>query len=168
MPPLKPVRIYWDSNVFLDYFNKTPGRFADIHAILTDVRASQGRYKIVTSTLAKVEVAYIAAEKIAPEHYPNVESILDAFWADTHLADLIEVSDDVITQARHLIRTAFRNGWRSFRAHDAIHLGTALWATKLIEVVAFQTYNLQDFQKFQGMVPFPIQAPMPRQPSLFC
>jgi hypothetical protein len=25
MPPLKPVRVYWDSDVFLAYFNKEAG-----------------------------------------------------------------------------------------------------------------------------------------------
>jgi hypothetical protein len=30
MPPLKPVLIYWDSDVFLAYFNKEPGRFSDL------------------------------------------------------------------------------------------------------------------------------------------
>lgn len=28
MPPLKPVRVYWDSDVFLAYFNKEPGRIS--------------------------------------------------------------------------------------------------------------------------------------------
>jgi hypothetical protein len=45
-----------------------------------------------------------------------------------------------ITQARGLIRTAFLNGWRGFRANDAIHLGSAQWVTKHVEVVAFYTY----------------------------
>jgi predicted nucleic acid-binding protein len=168
MPPLKPVRLYWDSDVFLAYFNKEPSRFADVSAILADVRASQGHYKIVTSVLTKIEVAYIAAEKTAPEDYPNVETILDEFWANTHVVELIEISDDVITQARHLIRTAFLNGWRGLRANDAIHLGSARWVTKHVEVVAFHTYNVQDYQKFQAIVPFPIQEPTPPQPRLLC
>jgi hypothetical protein len=49
MPPLKPVRIYWDSDVFLAYFNKEPGRFLNLQTIRDDVRASQGHYKMVTS-----------------------------------------------------------------------------------------------------------------------
>jgi predicted nucleic acid-binding protein len=163
MPPLKPVRIYWDSDVFLAYFNKDPGRFPDLQTILDDVRASQGHYKIVTSVVTKVEVAYIAAEKTAPDDYPNVETILDEFWGNTHIIELIEVSDDVITQARGLIRTAFLNGWRGLRANDAIHLGSAQWVTKHVEVAAFHTYNVQDFQKFQQIVSFPIQEPRPLQ-----
>jgi len=81
--------------VFLAYFNKELGRFPDLQTILDDVRASQGHYKIVTSVLTKVEVAYIAAEKTAPDDYPNVETILDEFWGNTHIVELIEVSDDV-------------------------------------------------------------------------
>src|SRR5215510_14576111 len=105
MPPLKPVRIYWDRDVFLSYFNKSPGRFSELQTILDDVRASQGYYKIVTSVLTKVEVAYIAPERTAPDDYPNVETILDAFWGTIHIVELIEVSDDVVTQARGLIRS---------------------------------------------------------------
>lgn len=166
MPPLKPLRLYWDSNAFLAYFNKEPTRLPDLLSILDEVRMSQGQYKIVTSILTKTEVAYIAAERTAPDAYPNVEAILDEFWANTLLIDLIEVHDVISTQARSFIRTAFVNGWHGIRANDAIHLGTALWVTQFVEVVAFQTYNLRDFEKFQPFVPFPIQEPRPFQPRL--
>ena len=110
MPPLKPVRVYWDSDVFLAYFNKEAG----------------------------------------PSQISKPFLLMSGRVKD-------------ITQARGLIRTAFLNGWRGFRANDAIHLGSAQWVTKHVEVVAFHTYNTQDFQKFQQIVSFPIQEPRPPQ-----
>ena len=75
MPPLKPPRIYWDSDVFLSYFSKQyPDRHANIQAVLDEVESSKDSLKIVTSVLAKAEVAYIAEEKTTPADYPNMES----------------------------------------------------------------------------------------------
>jgi len=130
MPPLKPARIYWDSDVALSYFSKYPGRLSDLQTILAEVRSSQESFKIVTSVLTKAEVAYIAEEKTAPADYPHVEADLDEFWANTRMVELIEVNEDVATEARGLIRTAFLNGWRRLSANDAIHLGTAIWVMK--------------------------------------
>lgn len=166
MPPLKPARIYWDSDVFLSYFGKHPERFSDLQTMLDDVRSSQESLKIVTSILTKAEVAYIAGEATSPEEYPNIENTLDEFWANTRIVELIEVNDDVATEARRLIRTGFLNGWRRLRANDAIHLGSALWVMKHVEVVAFQTYNIRDFEKFRELVPFRIEVPRPTQPRL--
>jgi len=73
MPPLKPPRIYWDSDVFLSYFSKQyPDRHANIQAVLDEVESSKDSLKIVTSVLAKAEVAYIAEEKTTPADYPNI------------------------------------------------------------------------------------------------
>jgi predicted nucleic acid-binding protein len=165
MPPLKPGRIYWDSDVFLSYFSKHPDRFSDLQTILAEVRESQEGFKIVTSVLAKAEAAYIAEEKTAPEDYPNVEATLDEFWANTRIVELIEVSEDVATEARRLTRIAFLNGWRRLRANDAIHLGTAVWVMKHVEVIAFHTYNIRDYEKFREVVPFRIEVPRPTQPQ---
>jgi len=75
------------------------------------------------------------------------------------------VNEDIATEARGLTRTAFLNGWRRLRANDAIHLGTALWVMKHVEVVAFHTYNIRDFEKFRELVPFRIEVPRPIQPQ---
>lgn len=167
MPPLKPARIYWDSCVFLSYFSKHPDRFSNLQTILAEVRESQEGLKIVTSVLTKTEVAYIAEEKTAPERYPNVEAVLDEFWANTRMVELIEVSEDLATESRTLIRTGFLNGWRRLRANDAIHLGTAVWVMKHLEVVAFHTYNIRDFEKFREIVPFRIETPKSTNPGQF-
>jgi predicted nucleic acid-binding protein len=127
MPPLKPLRIYWDSCVFLSYFSKNyPDRYTNIQTILDEVEASKDSLKIVTSVLAKAEAAYIAEEKTDPADYPNMEAQFDKLWLNTHLVELVEVHDDIALQARSLTRTAFVNGWRRLRANDAIHLGTAV------------------------------------------
>jgi predicted nucleic acid-binding protein len=162
MPPLKPPRIYWDSCVFLSYFSKNyPDRYTNIQTILDEVEASKDSLKIVTSVLAKAEAAYIAEEKTDPADYPNMEAQFDKLWLNTHLVELVEVHDDIALQARSLTRTAFVNGWRRLRANDAIHLGTAVWMMKHVEVVAFQTYNIRDYEKFKEIVPFRIELPRP-------
>ena len=166
MPPLKSLRIYWDSNVFLDYFNKTPDHFPDINTVLSEVRASQERYKIVTSIVSINEVAFIAEEKTTPEKYPDVEAMLDEFWANTRLIDIIEHNYDIAREARRLTRMAFLRGWHGIRSHDAIHLASALYVQKHVEVIAFHTYNLDDFQKFSDEVPFRIERPSPMQLNL--
>lgn len=166
MPPLKSPRIYWDSCVFLSYFSKHPGRFLDIDSLLAEVRASQGNFKIVASVLAKAEVAYIAEEKTAPDKFPNVIAILDEFWANRHIVELIEANEDIATEARTLTRTAFLNDWRRLRANDAVHLGTAVWVMQHVEVIAFHTYNIRDYEKFRGIVPFRIEEPRPTQLQL--
>jgi hypothetical protein len=78
--------------------------------------------------------------------------------------DIIEVNYDIAREARRLIRTAHDNGWHGIRSHDAVHLGSALYVQKHLEVMAFHTYNLKDFQNFRSIVPFPID--IPRLPQL--
>lgn len=162
MPPLKSPRIYWDSDVFLSYWSKEHlDRNVHIQAVLDEVAASKGSLKIVTSVIAKAEVAYIALEKTAPEDYSHMEAEFDKLWSNAHLVELVEAHDDIVIQARTLIRTAFFHGWRGLRAHDAIHLATAVWMMKQVEVVSFQTYNIRDYEKFRGIVPFRIETPRP-------
>jgi hypothetical protein len=122
--------------------------------------------KLVTSVLTKTEVAYIAAEKTEPEKYPNVEAKLDEFWANTRMVELIEVNEDLATEARTLIRTAFLNGWHRLGANDAIHLGTSVWVKKHVDVAAFHTYNIRDYEKFREQMNFRIELPRPIQPRL--
>jgi len=166
MPPLKPLRFYWDSNVFLDYFNETPGKFPDINTILADIRASQEQYKIITSVLTISEVAYIAEEKIAPDKHQNVEARLDELWTNIRMIDIVEVNEFVAREARRLTRIAFLNGWHGIRSHDAVHLASALYVQKHVEVIAFHTYNLKDFQNFRSEVSFRIEEPRPTQLQL--
>lgn len=166
MLTLKPSRLYWDSDVFLSYFGKTPDRFADVQSLLAEVQQSQDSLKIITSVITKAEVAYIAEETTQPERYPDVEATLDEFWANARLVELVEMHEAIATQARTLIRTARLNGWRRLGANDALHLATALWMQQHVEVTAFHTYNLRDYEKFRAVVPFPIEHPRPRQPRL--
>lgn len=108
MPPLKPPRIYWDSDVFLSYWSKDhPERLPPIQIILNEVEASKDSLKIVTSVLSKAEVAYVAGEVTTPAQFPNMERAFDTLWLNAHLVELIEIHDDIVLQARSLIRTAF-------------------------------------------------------------
>ena len=57
--------IYSDACVFLSYINETPGRMETLDALLDEVEKSDGRKRIVTSVLSKVEVAYATHERSA-------------------------------------------------------------------------------------------------------
>ena len=55
--------IYWDANVFIKYLEADPNCIDTLEAILDDVARSKGKKKIITSVLAKVEVAFLAHER---------------------------------------------------------------------------------------------------------
>jgi hypothetical protein len=68
---------YWDTSVFLSYFNKNPARHADIDAVLNYIRSTNGARLIVTSTFTKVEVSYYEDELKNKQLSPDTEEILD-------------------------------------------------------------------------------------------
>ena len=158
-----PQLIYWDSCVIISYFNNEPERITTIEAILEDVSQSGGKKKIVTSTVAKVEVAFVSAEKTELRLTDEAEKIIDDFWADDSVLELIEFHDDIAKLARGLIRDGIPRGWKTLRPMDAIHLATAKW----IEASELHTYNLQDFERYQPQVGIKICEPYAIQPKLF-
>jgi hypothetical protein len=56
--PTQPTLIYWDSCVFLYYLDRDSDKLPVLDAVLNNVERSAGNRRIVTSTVAKVEVAF--------------------------------------------------------------------------------------------------------------
>jgi hypothetical protein len=131
--------MYWDSCVFLAYMNNEQDHVPTIDAFLEGVAKSNGKKKIVTSILAKVEVAVAVTEKNTNRLSDDVEEKIDALWADSSVLELIELHDGIATEARTLIRRAVSRGW-SLKPADAIHLATAIQ----VGVFEFHTYDLKD------------------------
>jgi predicted nucleic acid-binding protein len=123
----KTTFIYWDSDVFLSYINQNPERFATLEAILAQIQESGGRTKILTSVLARIEVAFVASEKELGILSSEAEAQIDAIFTDTNVVELVEVHNDIVVRARRLIREAVTRGW-SLKPNDAVHLASAEWA----------------------------------------
>ena len=56
----RPQLFYWDSCVFIALLGKEASRIKILESFVNDVQASNGTKIIVTSEIAKVEVAFAA------------------------------------------------------------------------------------------------------------
>jgi len=129
---------YWDSCVFISYFEKTPNRIDVIDELLR--RSELGEIEIITSTASIVEVAYIVTERVGGLD-PRNEVAMDECWSNSAVVKVIEPSVVVAKEARNIMRTAMANGLKKIRGMDAIHLASA----RLLHVTELQTYNYLDF-----------------------
>ena len=118
--------LYWDTAVFLSYLNELPDRIATLEAILDNISKDKQK-QIVTSTISKVEVAWVAHEKLNRILNADEASRIDSLWNDSSVVDFIEFHDDIALIARDIMRTGMIRGWK-LRAIDAIHLASAQWA----------------------------------------
>jgi hypothetical protein len=107
--PGNPPLIYWDSCVFLSYFNGEPHRLPTIEALLRNANVDHS-IEIVTSAISVTEVAYAQIEQ-AGTLDPSVEAAMDTFWADRTVVLLIDCHELIARQARNLMRTALQRGW---------------------------------------------------------
>jgi hypothetical protein len=164
--PSNPQYLYWDSCVFLSYFDQQPGRWPVLDALLAEVRHSQGQRKIVTSTFTQIEVAYLATEAATHTLDADFEHRLEVFWADRTIVELIEVHPELTHLARQLMRQGLQAGWRRLKPPDALHLASAQWLTSWRTVQAFHTYNVGDYRNFAASMPFTICEPTISQPFL--
>ena len=57
--PSRGQWLYWDTSVFLDYFNEDDQHHTVIDTVLRNIRASNGQRLIATSTFTLAEVVYI-------------------------------------------------------------------------------------------------------------
>jgi predicted nucleic acid-binding protein len=57
--PSRGQWVYWDTSVFLDYFNEDDQHHAVIDEVLRDIRASNGQRLIATLTFTLAEVVHI-------------------------------------------------------------------------------------------------------------
>lgn len=153
--------LYWDTDVFLSYLNEHPQRLPILEAILDEVEKSK-QDKIVTSAITKVEISWVAHEKLNRVLDPEEEKRIDSLWNDSAIVEVIEFNDEIALIARSLMRGGMMNGWK-LRTFDAIQIASAEW----VQATELNTYNLSDFKKFEEMIGIPIRNPYANQPKLF-
>lgn len=158
--PSRPEFIYWDSSAFLSYINAYQERISVLDAILDDVHRSNGAKKIVTSILAKIEVAASAQEYSTRELSIETERKIEALWNDSSVIGLIELHNGIALQARELMRKVLTQGW-SLKPADAIHLASAQW----LGVTEVQTYDDQ-WPRYSTIIGCKICEPHAMQPRL--
>jgi len=153
-----PRLFYWDSCVFISYLGKHPARTGVLDAIVDDIQKSDGKKKIVASQIAKVEVAFAGNTPLTSAE----EQLIDDFWADDTVIELIEFHDQIAKLARQLIRESRSRGVHQIKPIDAIHLATAI----SVGVNEFHTYNCVHFNWYKDDVKFKICEPYIAQPKL--
>lgn len=162
MPDTEPD-IYWDANPFLSYVNGHPDRLPTLDALLD--KSASGAFKLYTSGLSQVEVAFAASEQKRRSLDPEEEQKIESLWSDPGVVEIIEYHDGIGRQARTLMRDAITRGW-SLKPMDAIHLATAQWLLDNGYAVAeFQTYD-RSLDKYGPIVGFRICEPFIAQPGL--
>lgn len=159
--PGKSRLIYWDANVFLHYIEGTPEHFTTLQGLLR--RASiDNEFKIVTSTLSIVEVAFSRRERERAALDPNVEAAIEGLWADRSAIQMADMSILVVNDARRLIRQSVANGWTGLKPADAIHLATA----HRLSVAEFSTYERDRLNKYAPYLGCDIREPSTDQLTL--
>jgi predicted nucleic acid-binding protein len=128
-------RIYWDSSVFLTFFDPPlPERAAILDALVAE--HTSGRVELVTSAIAIVEVAFSAQERQRRSLDSETEQAIEAFWSDEMGIVLWQLDAVLASRARGMVRAALLAG-RSLKPADAIHMATANAAG----VVEMHTYD---------------------------
>lgn len=155
----EPRFLYWDTDVFLSYLNEHPDRISTLQSILDNISKDK-QSLIVTSTISKVEVAWVAHEKLNRVLNPSEESRIDALWNDSSVIDFVEFHDDIAIIARDIMRTGMIKGWK-LRANDAIHMASAQW----VQCYEINTYD-DKWTKYSEIVGIDIKEPSVIQPSL--
>lgn len=156
----EPRFLYWDTAVFLSYLNEHPDRIQTLQAILANVSKDK-QHLIVTSTISKVEVAWVAHEKLNRVLSADEEARIDDLWNDQSVVDFVEFHDDIAVSARDIMRTGMIKGWK-LRANDAIHLASAQW----VQCYEVNTYD-DKWSKYQDIIGITVKEPSVLQPTLF-
>ena len=151
---------YWDANIFLYYLNGDSEKLPTLDAILEDI-SKNGKDKIVTSVLSKVEVAWVASEKNTRALSQDEEARIDALWNDSSVIELVDFNDEITHIARSLLRRSMARGWDGLKTNDAIHLATAEWVGANEE----HTYDAKLF-RYSELIGLDIKTPVAEQPRL--
>ncbi len=143
----KIAYVYWDTCVFLDYFNAHPERIKTLDDMLVKI-ANDSCRKIVTSVLSLTEIAFVQSEKSKSVSDPETERRLDNFWRDDNIIELVDIHSIIALQARSYIRQANSESY-SLKPADAIHLSSAKW----VGVTEFHTYDykLEKYASITGL-----------------
>lgn len=119
-------RIYWDSCVFIHYINSDPDKILVLESILSEI-SNNGKDKIITSVLSKVEVCWAASEKNSRALSAEEESRIDKLWEDPSIIEIVDFNDEIAIAARGLLRNSMVLQLDKLKSKDAIHLATAQW-----------------------------------------
>jgi predicted nucleic acid-binding protein len=152
---------YWDANVFISYLNNDKDRIPVLEAILEVVESSKIA-RIVTSVISKVEVAWVAQEKLTRILTRDEEHRIDEMWENDDIFEMVDFNNEIALTARKFMREGLSKGWK-LRTNDAIHLASAQW----VGAVELQTYDVKDFEKFSQITGLSIKEPHTIQPKLF-
>ncbi|MDM8532957.1 type II toxin-antitoxin system VapC family toxin [Anaerolineales bacterium HSG25] len=145
--------LYWDTNVFLAYFNAERDRVDVIEDLWDEIKNEDGQ--IVTSVSAIVETAFIKQE-LPNAIDPTVEKLMDDVW---HSIMIIEDSYPVAIEARTLIRTALKERNWKLKPKDALHLASAKWVNRHVRTLnEFHTYD-SALEKYATLIGLPINKP---------
>jgi predicted nucleic acid-binding protein len=148
----EPQFLYWDADVFLSYLNAYPDRIQTLEAILDNV-SKEKQHLIVTSTITKVEVAWVAHEKLNRVLDDDEEARIDNLWNDSSVVGFVDFHEHVASIARSIMRTGMTRGWR-LRTNDAIHLASAQW----MQCREVNTYE-KDWKKYEELIGITIKEP---------
>lgn len=123
--PNKPIRIYWDSCVYIDCIQQTPGR----HDVLDEIieEAKNNRIILVASTLVLAEVSKLDGLTISIAE--QARKIRDFF--ENNFIQVRGVTRRIAEEASDLGRK------HSIKPADAVHVATALD----YECVSLQTFD---------------------------
>jgi predicted nucleic acid-binding protein len=100
--------LYWDADVFISYLNNDPGRMHTLDTILETIESSKTE-RIVTSVVSKVEVAWVAHEKLNRVLSPDEEKRIDDLWGDANIFEMVDFNDEIALKARSLMRDGMEN-----------------------------------------------------------
>lgn len=109
-----PERLYWDSDVFLAWFQKEAGKFEKAQGTIQ--RAKDGEVVIFTSTLTIAEVLW---KRNSPKITQDKAAIVRRFFRHSYIR-LRNVTRPIAESAQELV-------WNhGIQPKDAIHVATAL------------------------------------------
>lgn len=151
-----PRRIYWDANVPLSYLNDVPDRAPIIEELFRQARADE--FELLTSSISRVEIAFIQSEKEGGTLDPEAEQAIDALWLPGSPLKTVEFYDLIADRARRLIRQGIDQGWGALKPKDAIHVATAAQ----MGVSEMHSYDGQ-VKKWSDKLGFPITDPQTAQ-----
>lgn len=147
---------YWDSSVFVAYFNDEEGRADTVETLLNE--GTEGKLTVITSAFACVEVLKLKDHKHLSQQ--DEEMISDFFQYP--FIKLVDATRGICEAARHLI-------WKHpvVRPKDAVHMASALAYAQREQLDFLFSYD-SDFlnldgaltQKFHIKEPFIDQLPL--------
>ena len=133
------MRLYWDSDVFIDRIEETPGRIHRLRPI-TDA-AEHGHVIIVTSAFTMVEVVKLKKLGLLDE---ETEELVTKFFENEYI-NIRNLDRFVSERARPIVRKC------GVKPPDAVHIATAILMKAEGRVEVMQTFDA-GLIKLSGLV----------------